>query len=338
MARSHATGVLSSALLGLVGFFGAQTASALSSAGCKLDRTVSTDQTTNVTLGNRWYLLYLPDKYEPTRPAPLILSYHGGNRNASEQQDLDLLSTPFFNEDYIVVYPNGIDETWQGVPGVETDDLGFTADILDDLESQYCIDQNRLFATGKSQGGGFVGVLACDEHLSKRISAFAPVSGAFYIANTTGDTCDPESIPYNPDISPAKNCTPGRTSIPMLEFHGLNDSTINYNGGVRRKACLPTIPHWIQTWAERDGLGSTNTSSRVPGALDGSMAIRYEFGQGSKQGLVTHIMDGTNIGHDWPSSLLNDDAEGNGDPPASFNASSIIIEFFAAHSLTKSGG
>lgn len=124
-------------------------------------------------------------------------------------------------------------------------------------------------------------------------AAFAPVSGAFYTANTTSNTCDPETIPYNPDINPARNCTPGRLSIPMLEFHGLADKTISYTGGVRRKACLPTIPHWIQTWAVRDGLGSTNISSTVPGALEGSAAVRYEFGEGSDQGLVTHIADGT---------------------------------------------
>lgn len=116
---------------------------------------------------------------------------------------------------------------------------------------------------------------------------------------------------------------------------------------------MPTIPHWIQTWAVRDGLGSTNQSSAVPNALKGSNAVRYEFGTGSNQGLVTHIMDGTvsskgvggriiqtaadsdfqKIGHDWPSTVLNDDAKGNHDPAASFNASSIILEFFAAHPL-----
>lgn len=82
---------------------------AASSAGCAQAKTVKVGQTTNVTLDGRWYLLYFPVQYKPTSPAPLILSYHGGNRNASEQQSLDLLSTPFFNEDYIVVYPNGID-------------------------------------------------------------------------------------------------------------------------------------------------------------------------------------------------------------------------------------
>lgn len=123
------------------------------------------------------------------------------------------------------------------------------------------------------------------------------MSGAFYIANATSGTsttCDPATIPYNPDIAPAKNCTPGRPKIPMLEFHGQADKTIAYAGGVRRKACLPTIPHWIQTWADRDGLDPTaNVSSPVAGASSGSTAVRYDFGQGADAGLVAHIMDGT---------------------------------------------
>lgn len=227
---------------------------------------------------------------------------------------------------------------------MSTDDIGFSAAILDDIESRYCVDTNRIYATGKSQGGGFVGVLACDDSLSKRVgksfpttdrpcpstqrfvslrtrpwsslmslrfgqtasissglhvlllityftAAFAPVSGAFYV-NTTGGSCNPNTIIYNPAVEPAKNCTPGRAKIPVLEFHGLVDGTIAYEGGVRRKACLPAIPHWIQGWAEYDDLGETNVSSKVPGATDGSTAVRYEFGKDGEQGLVTHIMDG----------------------------------------------
>lgn len=50
-----------------------------------------------------------------------------------------------------------------------TDDTGFTTKILNDLEAQYCIDTDRIFATGKSDGAGFVGVLACNKTLSSRI-------------------------------------------------------------------------------------------------------------------------------------------------------------------------
>lgn len=78
------------------------------SSGCTADRSVSLDTTVNVRLGNRRYLLYFPINYKPDTPAPLVLSYHGGTRTAEAQQALDLLSTTFFNQDHIVVYPNGI--------------------------------------------------------------------------------------------------------------------------------------------------------------------------------------------------------------------------------------
>lgn len=80
------------------------------SFGCSLDWHVPRpDSFLNVDLGDRRYLLYIPVNYDTARPAPLILSFHGGTRTAETQQALDLLSTTYFNQDYIVVYPNGVD-------------------------------------------------------------------------------------------------------------------------------------------------------------------------------------------------------------------------------------
>lgn len=70
---------------------------------------VKTDSMSNVDLGNREYLLYVPTKYKPTVPAPLILSYHGGSRDAAHQAALDQFNSTFFNKDYLVAYPNSVD-------------------------------------------------------------------------------------------------------------------------------------------------------------------------------------------------------------------------------------
>lgn len=71
---------------------------------------ITTGKLINETLpSGRSYLLFIPPSYiSRTTPAPLILSFHGGNRNASEQASLDLLTTSFFNKEYVVVYPQGI--------------------------------------------------------------------------------------------------------------------------------------------------------------------------------------------------------------------------------------
>lgn len=81
----------------------------LASAGCSSARNVSTGTTQEVTLGDRSYRLYFPVNYQPNKPAPLVLSYHGGSRTAQRQEQLDLLTTTYFNTDHIVVYPQGID-------------------------------------------------------------------------------------------------------------------------------------------------------------------------------------------------------------------------------------
>lgn len=78
------------------------------SAGCSSPQNVSIATTTVVALGNRTYRLYFPVNYKFDEPAPVVLSYHGGTRTALRQEQLDLLTTTYFNRDYIVVYPESI--------------------------------------------------------------------------------------------------------------------------------------------------------------------------------------------------------------------------------------
>lgn len=329
------------------------------SPGCSSGGPFVPDSVANVTVGDRYYLLYIPVNYDPEEPAPLVLSFHGGSRVAEQQLNLDNLTSTAFNTDYIVAYPNGVgvsgvpclermllilplplfplrargkltgqtsQKTWYGVPGVTTDDIGFTAAVIDEISAVYCVDTARIFATGKSQGGGLVGQLACNTTLSRRIAAFAPVSAAFYVsAPWFGDVCEPATVPIRP-------CAPGRADIPILDFHGGADGTINYTGGARKDGCLPTIPHWAQTWAGYDGLGAANASR--PLADEG--AVVYEWGaaeEEGKRGLVTHVFSGPDVDHSWPATFDNPDNVLHKDGPASFNATTMILEFFEKYPL-----
>ena len=171
-----------------------------------------------------------------------------------------------------------------------------------------------MLATGFSNGGGFVGTLACDPTLSKRFSTFAANSGAEY-TNTTG-TCNPPSVLTNTIVQP--KCSPGRSDLPMLEFHGDADDTIPYPGGPRRGYCLPTVPHWVTDWALRDGFSSSNVTS----SLASGSVTKYEFGASKGvQGLVTHYKI-AGWGHAWASINAG----------APIDASPIIMDFFYSHS------
>lgn len=185
------------------------------------------------------------------------------------------------------------------------------------FKDRYCIDPKRIYASGKSNGGGFVGqTMACDPTMSKVIAAFAPVSGANYVPGSTKSNCDPETI--------AIPCNPSRSPIPLLQFHGNADKTIPYLGGPRNGACLPTVAHWVQEWSSRQNLGLSNTTA----SLYDNKLMKYEYGSGSQTGVVTHYMT-KGLGHWWPSVKPNND-----NPAGTFyDATPIIMEFFNKYTL-----
>jgi poly(3-hydroxybutyrate) depolymerase len=208
--------------------------------------------------------------------------------------------------------------TWEGSPDATTDDIAFTSDLLDLIESEFCIDTDHVYATGKSQGGGFVGRLACDADLSTRFAAFAPVSGAYYNTDITKkSTC----FPLNMTIP----CDSARSDIPIIAFHGGADDTVNYFGEFRKSACLPYIPHWVKHWVSHNDLSSVPTNTSISGSKNGTI---ISFGDG----LVKLVYDGDNIPHDWPSTFYNSDNKG--DHLTAFNATTMIMEFFNDHSLS----
>ncbi|KAK4545530.1 hypothetical protein LTR36_002880 [Oleoguttula mirabilis] len=135
----------------------------------------------------RTFLLHVPQVYTATNAHGLIFSFHGRSKDAAEQEKLSQFSNHDFNPNMLAVYPNGIKEEWQGDPDAKTNDVQFTLDMIEGLTSEYCIDLDRIFAAGKSNGGGFVAnTLACDPIASTKIAAFAGISGAYY--QGTNDT------------------------------------------------------------------------------------------------------------------------------------------------------
>ncbi|KAI0389153.1 Alpha/Beta hydrolase protein [Xylariaceae sp. FL0594] len=313
-------------------------------SGCGSDKNLGSGRT---------YQLWVPPTYTPGKVTPLILSFHGAGGTPDTQADLDLLTTPFFNKDHIVVYPSSLEydvapyRFWQGAPQVppDVDDIGYVMDVLDDVESRLCVDTSRIYATGKSQGGMLANSLACDEKASARIAAFAPVSGSYYV-NATGSDCKPAGLNFR--------CAPDadrKGAIPMLFFHGGSDDTIPYDGGERSGECLPDVPYFVSEWAVREGMHS-EPQRVLPLEGAGDHAKVYAYGSsgssrhhksGGKKddaedtlaqtGLVTLVFDGNHVNHQWPATIPNSDSVKHRSDPASFNASSLIMDFFNKYAL-----
>lgn len=137
-------------------------------------------------------------------------------------------------------------DTKNAVPAA--DDLSFVGALMTNISQSYCVDTGRIFSSGMSNGGGFNGVMLCDPVLSTRFAAFGFHSGALYGSVPNGPNCVPSTMVID-TIPQPMNCQPGRSNIPILEFHGDNDNTISYFGdNSHRGYCLPLIPHYVQVW------------------------------------------------------------------------------------------
>ncbi|KAI9696151.1 MAG: hypothetical protein M1820_008292 [Bogoriella megaspora] len=240
---------------------------------------------------NRTYKIYIPSTYSTTSPSPLMISYHGHSEDGSSQEGQSQFSTKSMNPSTIIIYPNGIDKSWQGAPYADpsVDDIAFTTELLDSLSKTYCIDESRRYATGHSNGGGFVGTLACSSQSSPYFAAFAASSGAFYQNDTSSkSSCDPDHVPLLP-------CSPSRIPQPFLEVHGTADATIPYAGGLHNGECMPSLAEYMTSWGTRDGLGSANVSTVVTTGDKGT--TKFVWGGGEE---VVHYRVG-GLGHAWAS-------------------------------------
>src|SRR3989338_7551505 len=139
----------------------------------------------------RRYLLHLPLSYEQSSgKLPLVLFFHGGKSKGEGMDRLTGFNTEADRNNFVIVYPKGIDERWNDGRGSElatADDVGFVRALIDQLVQDYRIDPTRVYATGISNGGILSHRLACE--LSDKITAIASVAGT--LPTNVAQNCRP---------------------------------------------------------------------------------------------------------------------------------------------------
>ncbi|KIW96643.1 uncharacterized protein Z519_02034 [Cladophialophora bantiana CBS 173.52] len=138
----------------------------------------------------------------------MLPSFHGNGKDTDYQVTLSK-----FTESALLargtIYTNAVS------------DKVFISDLLNYMRDNYCVNNSRIYASGKSIGGGLVDELACSPGHGGDFAALAMDAAAIY---TETDGC---------------GCRPARSPIPILELHGTNDNTVNYNGDTSHGAPLP---------------------------------------------------------------------------------------------------
>ncbi|HEV3280743.1 MAG TPA: hypothetical protein VG032_03975 [Acidimicrobiales bacterium] len=264
------------------------------------------------------------------RPRPLVVDLHAYQEPGQLQVALSGLGPYGKTEGFITVTPwivNRPVPLWQSLAGSR--DLAWIGDFLTHVEATSCVDENRVFVTGYSNGAFMASLIAC--HYSSRVAAVAPVAG------------------IQAD-SPCRSKRP----VPVVAFHGTADPLVHYNGtpsktaeglpspdgtgtitkqeakvfgtkGIFAKG--PSIPEEAAAWARRNGCSTTVVTTRI--APDVSLLA---WGCPPRADVELYRIRGG--GHTWPgsydsaalSSLL-------GRTTFSISADAAMWRFFRAHPL-----
>jgi polyhydroxybutyrate depolymerase len=337
-----ADGTGTTASIGEAGAISPTDVEASPSAGCEASRPVQPgDERVTTTSGGseRWYLRHVPDAHDGTTPVPLVVDIHGYSEGAQVHVSMSGLSAFGDDHGFVTVTPQGRGQVplWDSTLGGE--DMAFVGDLLDEAEEKLCIDTNRIYVTGLSNGAFMTSAVACQ--YADRVAAVAPVAGIREI-----DGCDPAR------------------PVPVVAFHGTADRFLAFDGGPgpavaelpapdgsdRSLADLqaegevggegdrsvtgadpapgdPSVPEIVATWADRNGCDGEPESE---GVADDVRIDRYSCPPSANAELY-RILEG---GHTWPGSEFSASIESIvGKTTMSISANEVMWDFFEAHPL-----
>jgi predicted peptidase len=145
------------------------------------------------------YLLYLPPDYDKSdKIFPLVLFLHGSGERGNDLEKVKTHGIP-------KLISQGKDFPFIAVSPQCPNDIFWNIDVLsallDEIESKYRVDTNRVYVTGLSMGGHGTWELAIKE--PNRFAAIAPVCGW---------------------VDTTKACTIAH--LPIWVFHGAKDMVV----------------------------------------------------------------------------------------------------------------
>src|SRR5690606_35123548 len=198
-------------------------------------------------------------------------------------------------------------------------------------EETLCVDTNRVYVTGLSNGAFMTSAVACA--YADRVAAVAPVAG----------------------IQDVDGCDPARP-VPVVAFHGTDDQFVSFEGGLGPAVAdlpapdgsggtvgdapppttggsdEPSVPEITAAWAERNGCDAEPEAEEV---ADDVTVERYPCPDGADVAL--YRVEGG--GHTWPGSEFSASLEEiMGTTTMAISANEVMWEFFVDHPLTPAAG
>ncbi len=210
------------------------------SAGCGKTSTITSSQYNNgnpisitVNGSQRRYILSVPTPYDNTKPYKFILTLHARDSNdKSEYNEKYYDLQPLSNNTVIFAAPNGvlnnapctgtgIGETGCGWPA-GNNNMQLMDAVVKQVTDNFCVDMNRIYATGWSYGASMSYEIACERPLEQAATnGWGVRAVAVYAAAQLSGSCKPTAT--NPVAYYATHGTAGGNN---------GDGVLPYSGGV----------------------------------------------------------------------------------------------------------
>lgn len=185
----------------------------------------------------RAYATFVPEGYDPRHPYPVVFVLHGGGGNAAgarAQFDLERISAG----KAILVYPDAVNGNWDlDAPTGKNADVALFDAALAQTQSTTCVDLQRVFVTGFSNGAYMANQLGCRR--GDRIRAIASHAGGGPYENA--GTYDEQG-----------HLVCAGRPVAALIVHGSRDGTVAPSEGDK------SLEHW--SFANRCNGGQTSAN------------------------------------------------------------------------------
>jgi len=293
-------------------------------SGCRHTKVGPGDLTGSLTSGDRTrtYLYHVPSALDPAKkPWPLVLALHGRFGDGVAQEHLTGLTPLSEKEGFMVVYPDGVDRSWNdGRPGSPAevqgvDDVAFLSALIDLFVKDHGADPARVFVIGMSNGAMMSLRLGCG--LSEKVAAIGAVGGLF-------------------GVGTAASCAPKRP-VSAVFFYGTEDPLMPYGGGKVGSDVGGEVLSAEATrkrWAELDGCTDSPSPVAEPDSdpSDGTTATRtaHTACAGGSEVILYSILHG---GHTWPSGPQYMSERIVGKTARDIDASALAWAFFQRHPM-----
>jgi polyhydroxybutyrate depolymerase len=222
-----------------------------------------------------------------------------------------------FREKFIMVYPDGWNDTWndcrgdRNEPSSDRDDVGFILFLLEWVASRYPVDFGRVFVAGHDSGGMMAFRLAQE------------ASDVFAAAFSNAGPLPAENVCTAPD-SPVSILYMAGTEDPFVPFEG---GALGLSNGTHGRVLSAEMT--VAVWLDWLDLSGTPTIVRYPDKVkkDQSELIAAQYEDRETALWFIRVEGG---GHAWPGaapfSMM--EAQTNGPKNRDINAADIAWAFF----------